>query len=244
LKNNIPLDSIPDFYQEPTTYAPFLYDAIWSLGKSMCEAEAEAAQVAGETNGDVILSGPAIMKEFKNLDFIGTSGSIQISESASRTKNDFVVWNMKEQPQQKQTTEENGDDSMISYGIYPAPPSLPDIDEDFNYIGNVGRGIAYIPMVIIMVCSIVSFFWMCWYRQERAIRSAQPLFLCMISLGSLITVSTIIPMGLDEEMVASQHGLNVACQAVPWLYVIGSCCSYSALTAKVRGVYEVRKVEE
>jgi hypothetical protein len=187
-------------------------------------------------------------------------------KTASRTQNDFVVWNM------KQTTEnKGGDGGMISYGIYPslhyqqegllepqwsvvgtndfvfadstntAPHSLPDVDEEPHYVGKIGLAMGYIPMVIIMFCSVVAFLWMCWHRQERAIRSAQPLFLSMISVGSFITVSTIIPMSFDEQIVQSQDGLNIACQAVPWLYVIGSCCTYSALTAKVRGVYEVRR---
>jgi hypothetical protein len=258
LKSKIPLSSVPDFFLEPTTYAPFLYDAIWSLGLSMCEVGAEQDQ----------LDGTAIMDKFKYLDFEGASGKIQINKkTASRAKNDFVVWNWKE-------TNQNNGKQMISYGIYPslhyrqqegpeegwsvvgsnnfvfadstmtAPQSLPPEEEEPHYVGTTGRVIAYIPMVIIMFCSVFSFLWMCWNRQERAIRSAQPLFLSMISVGSFITVSTIIPMGLDEEWMddsISPHGLNIACQAVPWLYVIGSCCSYSALTAKVRGVYEVRR---
>jgi hypothetical protein len=63
LKSKIPLSSVPDFFLEPTTYAPFLYDAIWSLGLSMCEVGAEQDQ----------LDGIAIMDKFKYLDFEGAS---------------------------------------------------------------------------------------------------------------------------------------------------------------------------
>jgi hypothetical protein len=236
----------------------------------MCNATSSAAAAVAGVEEDDTINGTAIMTAFKTLNFTGASGTIQMNEeTASRTTNDFVVWNMKQLPTE---TNNNTAAMSISYGIYPSlhyhqqqqegqlqgwsvvgtndfvfanssntpPNSLPDVKEDHHYVETLGRAIAYFPMVIIMGCSIASLLWMFWHRQSRAIRSAQPLFLSMISVGSLVTVSTIIPMGLDDQIISSQHGLNLACQAGPWLYVIGSCCSYSALTAKVRGVYEVR----
>jgi hypothetical protein len=122
------------------------------------------------------------------------------------------------------------------------PDSLPPVQEDKHYIGKIGRAIGYTLVGIVTVSVFASFVWLAWNAKERAVRSSQPIFLGMVSVGSFIMASTIIPMSFDEETVVdSVEGLNKACQAAPWLYLMGSIVVFSALFAKTRAIYQVRK---
>jgi hypothetical protein len=247
VRDKLPMDdsTLIEFAQEPSVLAPFLYDAIMSLGMAMCQAT---------TNANATGTADEIMKEFQTLNFTGASGPIEVHpKTGTRLSNDFVVWNLREsklEPDknamypsliyQMESWKVVGNNTFVFANSYTtSPSSLPPLDKDYGHIGTPSRVVTLVPMGLIMICCLISLFWVYWYRHERAVRSAQPLFLSMISLGSFVMVSTIIPLGIDDGVVQDEQGLDWACQAVPWLYFLGSCCCYSALTAKTRGVYQV-----
>jgi Trk-type K+ transport system membrane component len=73
------------------------------------------------------------------------------------------------------------------------------------------------------------------------VRAAQPLFLALVSIGSIVTSSTILPMSMEETTVAyGEHGLDMACMAAPWLYFLGMNIAFSALFAKTVSVHQAR----
>jgi gamma-aminobutyric acid type B receptor len=128
-------------------------------------------------------------------------------------------------------------DYVYAGGGTTTPTSLPDPDMEMNYIGDTARAVGYALMGIVVLGAVVAFFWLAWYKNERVLRSSQPLFLFMVALGSLVMASSIVPLSLEEPVPES--GLDIACMSAPWLYLSGAVIAFSALLAKTRGVRHV-----
>jgi hypothetical protein len=244
------------FSQEPTTNGPFLYDAVLSLGLAMCEAESE--------NG--FLTGSQVYQEFLNLRFEGATGPFVVHNvTGTRISHPFVLSNLQAYQEENDENENDQNTNLARFAMYPSrvfengvwkdvagndfrfanggttpPKSLPQVEEDKNYIGRTGRAIGYTLMGIVMILSLASLVWLAWHAKERAVRNSQPIFLCMVSVGSFLMASAIIPMSLEEDIGSiSEEGLDKACQAVPWLYAVGAIVAFSALFAKTRAIYQV-----
>jgi len=236
-----------EFGLEATAYTPFLYDAITSVGLSYCRAARR-----GEFNG------AHVFQEFSNLDFDGATGRVKISNETGtrdfRTEV-FTLVNVQKADQ----LDENGkvvyklvptnffrdgwepvpvEGQVFTYagGSTETPKSLPDPDVNNNYIGDTGRAVGYTLMGIVVFLSLASFVWLFCLRNERVVRSSQPLFLFMIALGALVMASSIVPLSLEEPV--SLQGLNIACMSAPWLYMTGAVIAFASLLAKTRGVHQ------
>jgi hypothetical protein len=240
-----------EFSEEPTSYGPLIYDSVIGLGLSYCRALTDYNQTDEFT-------GPAAFEFFRHLDEEGASGRLVFDpETGTRdyTTLTFTILNM--QPSEASDTEKvrfdivptdvyiggnwsKIDDRQFAYagGGTETPQSLPDPLVKKNYIGDTGRAIGYTLMAIVMAASIGCLVWLVWFRRERVVRSSQPFFLLMISLGALTMASSIIPLSL-EETTTSESGLDTACMAAPWLYLSGAILAFSALLAKTRGVHQV-----
>lgn len=233
--------------EEASGYAPFMYDAVTLLALSYCRAVNAASGAVG---------GAEVFAEFSKLDFNGGSGYVEI-ESETGTRNYtsvlFMLFNV--QPM------EVDDDGMQTYKLVPTkfynnswssiegrdyvyadggnstPPSLPPPQVENNYIGTTGRAVGYSLMGIVFLGSFAAFVWMLVYREERAVRSSQPLFLFMIAFGTMVMASSIVSLSMEEPVPES--GLDAACMASPWLYVSGAVVAFSSLLAKTRGVRKV-----
>jgi hypothetical protein len=237
------------FANDPGAFRPFLYDAVTSFGLSMCQA--------GQNS--TFFTGPGIHNEFRQLDFEGASGRVTI-DSSTGTRNyrsmAFVMWNTQMYGEDKDgfaqfklvpslNFEDNswvkipGNPFVFPNGTETPPASLPEVGFNFNYIGKKARASGYALMAFAMASSILSLLWLAYYRDEPVVNSSQPLCLTMVSAGAFIMASTIIPLSLEETIV-DDTGLDKACMAAPWLYVLGTCVALSALLAKTRGVYKVR----
>ena len=80
---------------------------------------------------------------------------------------------------------------------------------------------------------------MVWFWKERVVSSSQPLFLVLVSVGSFVMISAIIPLSYDEMVTEDESVLDRACMAGPWLYIIGAIIAFSALFAKTHGIHKV-----
>jgi hypothetical protein len=241
-------DRNASFAADPGAFRPFLYDAVTSFGLSMCRA--------GTGENSTFFTGPDIYNEFRNLEFEGASGRVLI-DNTTGTRDyrsiDFVLWTLQIDTEEgetrfvpSQTFKDNawvqipGNPFIFPGGTESPPASLPKVEYDLNYIGKSARAAGYAFMAFAMVSSILTLLWLVYYRDEPVVSSSQPLCLSMVSAGAFIMASTIIPLSLEETIVADENGLDKACMAAPWLYVLGVCVTLSALLAKTRGVYKVR----
>ncbi|KAI2493752.1 G-protein coupled GABA receptor [Fragilaria crotonensis] len=240
----------PDFLisEEGAGLAPFVYDAVTGLALSYCRA-ANAANASVNFEFD----GADVFAEFSILDINGASGNVEIIEETG-TRNfttvRFMLFNV--QPYEvddngiqsykmvpvkfydNEWSVVEGRDYVYAEGGTATPSSLPPPQMEYNYIGETGRAVGYTLMGIVILGSCAAFVWMIFYRNERAIRSSQPLFLFMVAFGSLVMASCIIPLSVEEPVPES--GLDAACMAAPWLYVSGAVIAFSSLLAKTRGV--------
>jgi hypothetical protein len=219
-------------------------------------AYCRALNEVNDTNA-VEFDGEEVFKKFSQLDFNGASGQVQIIED-SGTRNHatvtFLFFNVQPHQIDENNTQNfklvpiksfstNGWVSVESRefvyanGGTTTPSSLPPPNVEYNYIGEVARAVGYSLMGLVFLGSFVAFAWLLWYRNARVVVSSQPLFLFMVSFGSLVMASSIFPLGLEEPLPTSS--LDSACMAAPWLYVSGSVVAFSSLLAKTRAVRHV-----
>lgn len=250
LKNVSGFDPDAAFGVEPSTWSALNYDAVTALGLSMCQAGAQ----------EEFFQGAAIYEYFRNLTFQGTSGKVALMpETGTRnyTTLTYVLWNVQNYEQRDEQGRvqfqlaptsyfELGNWSAVEGMTYiygdnstEVPDPLPPVKLDPNYIAEAGVITGYVLMGIVMLFSIIAFVWLCWFRNHKVVSSAQPLFLLMVCIGSLVMASTIIPLSLQEPV--SIAGLNIACMSSPWLYAVGSVLALSPLFAKTRGIHMVRQ---
>jgi hypothetical protein len=246
----VSLDETDDFDRNKVKFSDniesfngFLYDSITAVGISMCQA--------GEN--EIFFTGEQVYDHFRNLSFIGTSGNVQI-DPRTGTRNSssvsFVVWNtvlndtsMEFVPAYIYTNKAwriiPGNSFHFADGTESPPNSLPLPNMDYNYIGKSERIVGFGMMTISVTSSIICLLWLMYYRKESLVVSSQPLFLGLVSIGTLFMSLTILPFSIDDSTERSQQHLNQACMAVPWLYILGISMASSAIVAKIRGVYKV-----
>jgi len=109
-------------------------------------------------------------------------------------------------------------------GVY-----APDIN--LNQLGNV-RWVGFSLAALVIILSIGFITWVIKYRKLRVVNAAQPIFLIMICVGTIIMASSLIPFGIDDQ-IASARGCDIACMAGPWLFILGFTFTFSALFSKI-----------
>lgn len=105
----------------------------------------------------------------------------------------------------------------------------PDVNQ--HYLGSI-RVYGYVLVMLSFAVSVASALWVLKNRKTRIVQASQPFFLVLIIVGTATLGSSIIPMGIDEE-VAGPEACNRACQSIPWLLTIGWTIVFAALFAKL-----------
>ena len=113
----------------------------------------------------------------------------------------------------------------------PKPQSKNYLSTALQYSGWALAGLG-------MLTSLYFAYWSYSRRNERVVRASQPSFLIMICVGVFIMVTSIIPMGIDNQNF-SVETCDIACILIPWLYSIGFVISFSALFSKTWRVNKI-----
>lgn len=103
--------------------------------------------------------------------------------------------------------------------------------EDLHQLGSiryVGWGLAFVALVLAASMTI----WVFHHRNLQTVRTLQPSFLVMISLGVFVMALSLIPLGIDDEIV-SDDWCDVSCMSVPWFLSLGFTSAMSALFSKL-----------
>lgn len=100
-----------------------------------------------------------------------------------------------------------------------------------NQLGMI-RAVGFTLFGIIAITSISFAGFVICHRQQQVVKALQPIFLLCICGGVLVLGSSIIPLSFDDE-IASQHGCDISCMALPWLVCLGFSVAISALFAKL-----------
>jgi len=94
-------------------------------------------------------------------------------------------------------------------------------------------------MSTVFVGAIATIVWVYIRRKHRVLAGAQPEFLYVLALGSMVSASTILTLSFDESQGWSTKSLDRACQASTWLVTMGVIITYGALFAKLWRVNKV-----
>jgi hypothetical protein len=245
-----------DFFikQTPSHIATFSYDAIVGMALSAC-----AALNTTSTN-DTIFSGVEHHQAFVESQYFGATGEVVIGPgtySRNESSTYFVISNILNVSRDSEYTSfhatpwEYFDTVQKNWTFYgaleqftysdltsEAPNQIPDANVNMHTISPAIRGVCLGIAGAAMTLSIALFVFTFVKRKARVIRAAQPPFLLMLCVGTLVMASSIIPFSIDDS-IASQSGCSIACASRTWLVAVGFCVAFSALFSKLWRINKV-----
>lgn len=115
-----------------------------------------------------------------------------------------------------------------------SPPLLLRTFPDQNYLSGTVRKVGLSLMSVALAAVILSALWIFLNRGHRLIVAAQPAFLYLICLGSILLALVILLSSFDESHGWTTDQLDRACLAIPWVDSMGHIFVYGALFTKVR----------
>jgi len=232
--NHSEVTSQKTFLSKPGFVAPFVYDAVIALGLAACNLTSKRGNVSGQD----------LYRAFVESEFKGASGLVDINEFGSRTPNstqyslsNFVIDDNSDREVMfkevethlfKFNTWENHSSYIFADGTHIIPPDLPALESNPNHLILPFKVVGLLLCAIIITLSISFGLWAYLNRGVQVVRASQPIFLYIISPGTFLMGSAIIPLTIDERW-ASSEGTDAACMAIPWLFFIGWSLTFSAL---------------
>jgi len=93
-------------------------------------------------------------------------------------------------------------------GRKKAHPALPPVEIETHTIGVGLRSIGIAMGVLVVLASFGCAVWTVSYRKTRIVTASQPVFLLLICLGTLLMGTSIFPISLDDEVVATPEGAD------------------------------------
>ena len=109
----------------------------------------------------------------------------------------------------------------------------------FNYLSTSVRIFGLSLMAFAWLLSFATMVMILIYRQKRNVRAAQPFFMILLCIGSIVTSSTIFPLSFDENTGWTDSNLDVACSTTPFLFFLGQIIGFSAIFSKLMRVDRV-----
>jgi len=243
------------YLQTPGLVAPFLYDAVISLGLSACKLEMNFNPVNGSS---FALNGGDHYNAIVNTTFEGSSGTILLNDFGTRDPKSalFSLNNFVDDPDASTATDvqfKAEESDAFEFGAWRSlrpfifnsgtdivPSDLPDVEVDTNYIPLGLQVLGLVLCAVIVVTSIAFSVWTKMKEKKRVVKSAQPIFLYLIAAGTLLMGSAIIPLSLDPGVV-SLEGASRACIAMPWLLACGFSLTFSALFTKTHRILTIMR---
>lgn len=186
------------FLKSPGLVAPFLYDATVALGLASCG-------LVEKSEMNEYFTGEELFQAFLNTTFDGTSGSIVLEDTGTRDPRSALFSltnfiddedaNVGEGNVQFKGVEsdlfKSGEwASLVPYtfndGTSDIPADLPELETDSNYLSTGWKVFGAILVAIIILLALGFTCWTYINSAKRVVRSSQPIFLYMISAGTLL----------------------------------------------------------
>ena len=224
------------FEAKPSLYQYTNYDAIMSLGIALCDSREE------------FITDEQMLLQVKSTQFEGVSGSVAFDPVTGTRTSAGLVFNVMNVVVSV-NDETFGLDvrasatirvatanvTILSPFVFPggsveAPMELPPIAVSSTELSLGLQAFMWCLSLLAFLTSIGFAWWTIRYREKHVVRSSQPFFLLMLCGGAFLMAACIIPMSLQEPI--PQAGLDVACMATPWLFVLGFSTASSSLLCK------------
>ena len=110
------------------------------------------------------------------------------------------------------------------------------VDQSFIPLGLVYFSWVF-AIAIVLMCTWLG-LWIYYHRHVMLINASSPAFLLQMALGCALEILSIVPMGMQENVVPT-HLLNYACMAYPWLFISGFALVYAPLLVKTFRIYRL-----
>lgn len=240
----------PRFQFQPASSSSALlaYDAMMAIGIAACEAQSDN------------FTGQELYNALLSTQFDGASGHVAFSAETGTRKLDTVSYRVVNvladppNPDSNLTFSIGVDAAYVNLGdktvdvIRPfrfadgttnAPASSRMAGEELNLIS---RGVLYFTVsvaVLVMFLSVGCAWWTIRNREKRVVRRSQPIFLCMLCVGTFVMASTVGFQAFQEPF--SQRALDFACMISPWLVSVGFTTTFAALFSKTWRINHVYK---
>mmetsp|Transcript_28701 Transcript_28701/g.53060 ORF Transcript_28701/g.53060 Transcript_28701/m.53060 type:complete len:899 (-) Transcript_28701:897-3593(-) len=241
------------FLKVPGLVAPFVYDSIVALGIASCGL----LEISDNTD---YFTGEELFQALLNTTFDGASGSIILDPDTGTRDPRSALFSL--------TNFIDDDDASIDQGMVQfkrietdlfksgeweplvpytfnngasdIPLDLPILNTNSNYLSAGLKAIGLILCGIIIALALSFGYWTYRNSGRQVVRSSQPIFLYIISAGTLLMGLSIIPLTIDLG-VTDQKGADAACMAFPWLLAVGFSLTFSALFTKTRRINQIMR---
>jgi len=245
------------FLKTPGFVGPFLYDAVASLGLASCRL-VETSESNDNFSGEEqeYFTGEKLFEALVNTKFDGVSGPVRFDpDTGTRDPQSalFLLTNfVGDEDASSQgnvqfkgvttdlfrsgqwdtiairSTEFDFATYIFNDGTSDVPSDLPVLEENSNYLDDSMMAVGLTLCGVIIALALMFSYWTYRNSEKQVVRSSQPIFLHIISLGTLLMGLSIIPLTIDLG-VTDQKGADAACMSLPWLLVSGFSLTFSAL---------------
>mmetsp|Transcript_4354 Transcript_4354/g.7429 ORF Transcript_4354/g.7429 Transcript_4354/m.7429 type:complete len:762 (-) Transcript_4354:27-2312(-) len=113
------------------------------------------------------------------------------------------------------------------------------IEEDLQQAGSI-KAFSYTLALINITIALGFLSWTLLNQQHIVVKASQTRFLAMISIGAIVSSSTIFPVTIDDSndtfglaRTGEYTPANTACQMSVWLYTMGFQLTFAPLFAKM-----------
>lgn len=222
-----------------TFYSHFAYDTVMTLGLAACNVN------------ETLFTGHDYNQEIRRTKFKGTTGQVEFDPSTGTRRYETVKYgfdnffidedvstdeiafvrarvSMVVDLTENLITEINP--PIFADGTSQPPIPLSPNPYRMNLVPVGAFAVGWILAgATIFVCLILA-VWVYQHRNDQAVRAAQPRFLLILLMGTILMAASIVPLSFQEP--TSQRGLNIACMATPWLFCIGFSIAFSTIFTK------------
>jgi 7 transmembrane sweet-taste receptor of 3 GCPR len=108
-----------------------------------------------------------------------------------------------------------------------------------NYISVGVRTIGLVLMCVAWMSSFAALVLLRVFSKDNVVLRAQPFFLKMLCVGSILMSTSIFTLSWDEGAGWSDRQLDIACTLTPWFFFIGQILTFCALFTKLWRVDKV-----
>ena len=113
------------------------------------------------------------------------------------------------------------------------PPTSSRYILEENFLAQWVRIVGLILWGVALTLGLACLVAIRYLRNDPIVRRAQPFFLGLLCVGSIIMSTAVFTLSWDEGAGWSDHQLDVACMATPWFFFVGHTLSFCALFTKL-----------
>jgi 7 transmembrane sweet-taste receptor of 3 GCPR len=118
----------------------------------------------------------------------------------------------------------------------------PRVEREYTNENYLSLGVRTIGLVLMGIAWMLSFSALVLLRRfgkDNVVLRAQPFFLKMLCVGSIVMSTSIFTLSWDEGAGWSDRQLDIACAMTPWFFFIGQILTFCALFTKLWRVDKV-----